>query len=93
MTDIAEEVDTAAGELTRRAPEQFGKIVRNRYVMHNVPVVAGTRIPTASIWDFHEAGYVTEAIMREYPTLKVEDIDAALEYERGQRSEKPRRVG
>jgi uncharacterized protein (DUF433 family) len=50
-------------------------------VTHNTPVVAGTRIPTAAVRRFHEAGYSPSQIMREYPSLTPEDVKAALVYE------------
>jgi uncharacterized protein (DUF433 family) len=81
MTKVAHRVDTAVEELRRRGPDQIGKVTRNRYVVHNAPVLSGTRIPTAAVWDFYQAGYDIPAIMREYPTLTPEDVQAAIEYE------------
>jgi uncharacterized protein (DUF433 family) len=50
--------------------------------MSNAWVVAGTRIPTSTIWHFWEDGYDAEGIMREYPDLTKEDVKAALNHER-----------
>lgn len=85
MVKITEETARAVKRLQRRGPEQIGKIVRNRYLAHNEPVLAGTRIPTAAIWDFHDAGFGVEDIQREYPTLTRRDIQAAIRYERKRR--------
>ncbi|HLJ66117.1 MAG TPA: DUF433 domain-containing protein [Chloroflexota bacterium] len=82
MARVERQVDAAVQRLRRRGDEQIGKIIRNRYVVHNVPVLSGTRIPTAAIWDFHEAGYDIAGIMHEYPTLTTGDVEAALAYER-----------
>jgi uncharacterized protein (DUF433 family) len=77
MSDVAREAE----KLRQRSADRVGKIVRNRFVAHNSPVVAGTRIPTAAIKRFHEAGYSTAQIMREYPDLTEADVGAALAQE------------
>jgi uncharacterized protein (DUF433 family) len=87
MTKVARRVDAAVEQLRKRGADQIGQVTQNRYIVHNAPVLSGTRIPTGAVWDFHEAGYDVPAIMREYPTLTPEDIQAAIEYERN----RPRR--
>jgi uncharacterized protein (DUF433 family) len=79
--EIARVVARAAEHLERRDPETRGKIARHREIMSNRPVIAGTRIPTALIWDFHEAGYDEPRIVAEYPDLSPEDVRAAIAYE------------
>ena len=81
LEPIAHEVEAAASQLTRRTPEQIGEIVQNRYVMSNAHVLAGTRIPTIAVWEFHEAGYGTDEILRQYPRLTPLDIDRAIAFE------------
>lgn len=81
LEPIANEVREAARLLKQRKPEHFGKVTRNRYVAHNAWVIAGTRIPTESIWRFHEEGYDTDAILSEYPSLTEDDVLAAIESE------------
>jgi hypothetical protein len=44
LEPIAAEMRHAAGQRNRQ-PEQFGLIAKNRYVVHNAWVLAGTRIP------------------------------------------------
>lgn len=56
----------------------MGQVERHRFVVHNEAVVAGTRIPVSSIRSFADAGYSAEQILREYPSLTRQDIDAAL---------------
>lgn len=90
MDKIASEMAKAAERLKSRHEEQYGKITRNRYVVHNAPVIAGTRIPTSAIWNFYQAGYDDEAIIEEYPRLTPPDIRAAIEYEEIKRK---KRVG
>jgi uncharacterized protein (DUF433 family) len=67
--------------LIRRPDDKVGQISRNRFISHNAPVVAGTRIPTAAIRRFREAGYSTDQIIAEYPDLTSKDVEAALEFE------------
>jgi uncharacterized protein (DUF433 family) len=88
MERIAKETSDAANRLRERQPDDIGKIVRHRYVVHNSPVLAGTRVPTSAVWNFHEAGYTSTQIIREFPRLEPGDIDAAVTYE--QRSRKKR---
>jgi uncharacterized protein (DUF433 family)/DNA-binding transcriptional MerR regulator len=68
-------------KMRRRDPAKIGRIERSRYVNHNAWVVGGTRIPTAAIKRFKEAGYTSEQIIAEYPDLTAEDIKAALFHE------------
>jgi uncharacterized protein (DUF433 family) len=82
LEEIARETRSEVIAIRRRKPEQLGKIGRHRDVHSNRPVVEGTRIPTSTIWSFHKAGYSVEDILREYPSLTVDDIRAALKYER-----------
>ncbi len=78
MEPIAQDVRRAVERLRLRSSDEIGKIARHRHVMSNAPVLAGTRIPTAAIWGFHEAGYGTAAILQEYPQLTAEDVEAAI---------------
>jgi uncharacterized protein (DUF433 family) len=81
LEPIAAEMRNASARLRDRRDEQLGQLNRNRYVVHNAWVVAGTRIPTSAIWNYHEAGYSTEDIIREYPRLTPQDITAAIDFE------------
>jgi uncharacterized protein (DUF433 family) len=49
-------------------------------VCHGKPCIAGTRIMVSIVLDYLRAGEPREEILRQYPTLKREDIDAALGY-------------
>ncbi len=82
-------VEGIPAEITRNIPDalerdhsQLGMITRNRYVQHNKPIIAGTRIPTSSIWSFHRAGFSDQQIIDEYPHLTREDVRAAIAFER-----------
>ena len=87
---IVEETRLAVARLRQRQPEDVGRVMQRHDVLGNTPVLAGTRIPTAAVWNFHVAGYDTSAILGEYPTLTPADVQAAIAYERGQRE---RRAG
>jgi len=71
-----------AEKLLRRPRDKIGKIERSRYIGHNAPVIAGTRIPTRAVQEFSEAGYTIEQIIAEYPNLTRRDVEAALRHER-----------
>lgn len=85
LESIAQKTAEVANKPTCRSNDQLGEISRNRFVLGNAPVLAGTRIPTAAVWDFHQAGYDTAAILREYPRLTTLDLPRALEFERERR--------
>jgi len=49
-------------------------------VCHGQACIQGTRIMVAVILDNLAAGVQTEELLKSYPTLSAEDIQAALEY-------------
>jgi len=81
IREIIQEIRTATDRLRNRSAEDLGRVVRHRYLVHNAPVLAGTRIPTTAVWTFHQAGYTPEQILREYPRLTPQDVAAAIAYE------------
>jgi uncharacterized protein (DUF433 family) len=81
MEAVAREVSSAVERMQRRGADEIGRIERRKYVSGNRPVLAGTRIPTRAIREFHDAGYSTEAILREYPDLTEQDVRGALAFE------------
>ena len=83
IIDVISDVEERVRKLQRRPESLRGRVEHHKYVVRNAPVLAGTRIPTAAVRRFHEAGYSTDQILREYPSLTKEDVDAALKYERG----------
>jgi uncharacterized protein (DUF433 family) len=56
------------------------RISVNPRVCHGKPCIKGTRIMVSIVLDYLRAGEPHEEILRQYPTLKSEDIDAALAY-------------
>lgn len=85
LQPIAQEMRAAVERLGERRPDEIGKITRRRHVMGNAPVLAGTRIPTSTIWNFHQAGYDAAGIVEQYPQLTAEDVRTALAYEEQRR--------
>lgn len=79
--NVRNESEREARRLMRRSEDQYGVISRNRNVMSNRPVFAGTRIPVETVIRFYRAGYDRAEILDQYPTLVDADIDAALAFE------------
>jgi uncharacterized protein (DUF433 family) len=82
MRTVIQNVERNLARMNRRKPKQIGKVEQHRYVVRNEPVIAGTRIPTAAVYRLHQAGFTSEAIIREFPRLKPADVDAAIKHER-----------
>lgn len=82
MREVIQNVERSLSRLNRRKPKQIGKIDQNRYVVRNEPVIAGTRVPTAAIYRLHQAGYSAQAIIKEFPRLKLADVEAAIKHAR-----------
>ncbi|MBN1627931.1 MAG: DUF433 domain-containing protein [Deltaproteobacteria bacterium] len=49
-------------------------------ICHGQACVKGTRIPVHQIIHMLASGDKAEEIIKDYPTLKIEDINACLEY-------------
>ncbi len=81
IIEVIADVKREADKLRTRSEESIGKVEQHRFVAHNRPVVSGTRVPVEAIKRFAEAGYSTEAIIREFPVLKPQDVKAALKFE------------
>lgn len=74
LADLGRQID----RLDARIP---GRIERRRGVMSGKPVIAGTRIPTASIWRQVKEGLDADQVRKGYPGLTRKDIAAALAFE------------
>jgi uncharacterized protein (DUF433 family) len=77
---VAGDMRKAIDNLSARNDTDIGKIAQKRGVMHNRPVVSGTRIPVSGIKAFSDAGYTESEILKEYPTLTLQDIHAAINH-------------
>jgi len=78
LEDVAVEINEKIISFKR----PHGRISKNRYIVRNDPVIQGTRIRTEAIWNYHKAGYSTQAIIEEFPSLTAQDIRAAIRYEK-----------
>jgi uncharacterized protein (DUF433 family) len=77
---VTGDLEIAVRVLWQRDTSKIGKIERQRNIVQNQPVIAGTRIPVRSVKAFADAGYSIDQIKKEYPTLTDEDIRAAIAY-------------
>ncbi len=57
-----------------------GEIVVDPAICSGKPVIRGTRIMVKNILGMLAGGYTVERIIAEYPELRSEQIQAALEY-------------
>jgi uncharacterized protein (DUF433 family) len=73
---VSGNMSEAVRALRQRGSDVVGKIDRRRGGQS--PVIAGTRISVKSIKAFSDAGYSPAEICKEYPTLTIEDITAAI---------------
>jgi uncharacterized protein (DUF433 family) len=76
LDPLRERIPTAS----QRDPGTAGQVVRRRGVLGSKPIFAGTRIPVATVQRYLQAGFGTEAIIDEYPSLTAADIEAARRY-------------
>jgi uncharacterized protein (DUF433 family) len=84
---VVADVEQRVLSLPVRLEAEIGTITRDRFIMGGVPVLAGTRIPTATVTWFHDNGYSVEAILQEFPRLTASDVQAAIAYEHAVRDE------
>lgn len=82
LTPIASSVTRAVNEMKKRHRKDIGRVSRDRYIAHNALVIAGTRIPVATICRYARAGYTPDQIIAEFPRLAHADIAQALRHER-----------
>jgi uncharacterized protein (DUF433 family) len=60
--------------------EPMDRIMIDPEVLSGKPVIKGTRIPVYLIIELLANGMTEKEILRQYPTLRKEDIKAALVY-------------
>lgn len=61
-------------------PDWQERVSIDPQVCHGKPCIKGTRIMVSIILDYLTAGEPAEEILRQYPTLRSEDIRAAMGY-------------
>jgi len=67
-------------QFSKRNDSTVGQLSKNRAVARNAWVVAGTRIPVASLKRLHDDGFSVQQIIDEYPDLTAADVEAALHH-------------
>ncbi|MBC7226857.1 MAG: DUF433 domain-containing protein [Thermoflexales bacterium] len=63
-----------------REEELLDRIVIDPNICHGRPCIKGTRVMVSVILDSLAEGATPEEILKDYPTLQLEDIQAALAY-------------
>lgn len=76
LDQVAAKIDKAR----ERDPGSEGQVTSRRGVHRSKPVLAGTRIPVATVQRYLDAGYDTDAIIKEYPSLTPADVEAVRHY-------------
>ena len=71
--------------MAKKKPQQSAASWRDRIsvspkVCHGKPCIKGTRIMVSIVLDYLRAGEPVSEILRQYPSLKAEDVSAALGY-------------
>jgi uncharacterized protein (DUF433 family) len=62
------------------SPAWRARVAVDPEICHGKPCIKGTRIMVSIILDYLRAGESRDEILRQYPTLGAQDIDAALGY-------------
>jgi uncharacterized protein (DUF433 family) len=65
---------------SKNPPEWRKRVSIDPKVCHGKPCIKGTRVMVSVVLDYLRAGESRDEILRQYPTLKHADIDAALGY-------------
>ena len=78
---VTTDMQAKADALRNRTPDQIGHLERHRNIVHNAWTVAGTRISTKTVWRYHQAGYDSASIIKDYPQLTPTDISSAITHE------------
>jgi uncharacterized protein (DUF433 family) len=54
-------------------------VTSNPEIMHGAPCFAGTRVAVRTLFDHLEAGYTIETFLKEFPTVRREQVLGLLE--------------
>lgn len=74
---VIQEVEADIAKMKGRDPESIGKIDKSKSIARNSKVFKGTRVPINTVRSFLTEGYSYDDIIREFPSLTLEDIKAA----------------
>jgi uncharacterized protein (DUF433 family) len=81
LDKVRAEMEREARKLNERQSDEIGKVIQTRGVLGSSWRLAGTRIPTALVWQLREAGCTVRDILERYPRLTKRDVQAAIEHE------------
>jgi len=73
----------AISKLNCRSSSEIGKIVQTKFTLQNEPVFTGTRISVKAVKRYLDAGYEPAAVVKEFPELTLQDIEAAKTFDDG----------
>ena len=65
---------------SRATPTDDEQIVRDPEALLGKPTIRGTRMPVYIIVGLVEVGMTPEEIVDDFPDLRIEDVEAAIEY-------------
>ncbi|BCW96716.1 MAG: DUF433 domain-containing protein [Fimbriimonadales bacterium] len=60
--------------------ELLNRITRDPNICHGKPVIRGLRYPVATVLEWLASGMSADEILRDYPDLEREDLQAAILY-------------
>jgi uncharacterized protein (DUF433 family) len=80
---VISDTKRAIAEMNTRDPAELGHVVQGKFVQQNEPVFEGTRIPVMAVRRYLEAGFGVDEIVREFPLLTRDDIEAARNFDPG----------
>ncbi|MDW3183186.1 DUF433 domain-containing protein [Roseobacter sp.] len=80
LRKVIADVKKEARDFGIRGKDVFGKVSKNRNVARSAEVFEGTRIPIDMVKEYFDEGLTTNDILKDYPTLTNEDVDAAIHY-------------
>jgi uncharacterized protein (DUF433 family) len=83
LRDIRSGLEASVAEHLKRPT---GQVRSFRNLQGSAPVIEGTRIPVEKIADLREDGWDVDQILAAFPGLTSEDVEAALQYARRQRT-------
>lgn len=66
--------------VTDMEDKKMNRIEINPAILLGKPVIKGTRIPVYLILELMGAGYTPERIIKNYPDLTTDDIQAAIQF-------------
>ena len=84
LRQVIEDTNKDIARLRHRSSESVGKLRKSRSIARNEWAIAGTRITVGAVKRLHEDGYSIARIIKEYPDLTREDVQAALEHDESQ---------